>query len=111
MGTGEGGRAAGGGSNGEVSGMEEGEVLGVEPTEAEEEEEPARLVLGNGPGGTTLVDARNGFNKLSRLAMLWTVRHWWQQGTRFLFNWYQHWALLIIRQPGGPPVILHSKEG
>ena len=27
------------------------------------------------PGGTTLVDARNGFKKLSRLAMLWTVRH------------------------------------
>ena len=25
--------------------------------------------------GTTLVDARNGFNELSRLAMLWTVRH------------------------------------
>ena len=27
------------------------------------------------PRGTTLVDARNGFNKLSRLEMLWTVRH------------------------------------
>ena len=27
------------------------------------------------PGGTTLVDARNGFKKMSRLAMLWTVRH------------------------------------
>ena len=25
--------------------------------------------------GTTLVDARNGFNELSRLAMLWTVKH------------------------------------
>ena len=29
------------------------------------------------PSGTTLVDAHNGFNKLSRLAMLWTVRHRW----------------------------------
>ena len=27
------------------------------------------------PSGTTLVDARNGFNELSHLAMLWTVRH------------------------------------
>ena len=27
------------------------------------------------PIGTTLVDACNGFNELSRLAMLWTVRH------------------------------------
>ena len=25
------------------------------------------------PSGTTLVDFRNGFNELSRLAMLWTV--------------------------------------
>ena len=25
--------------------------------------------------GTTLVDDRNGFNELSRLAMLWTVWH------------------------------------
>ena len=30
--------------------------------------------------GTTLVDARNGFNELSRLEMLWTVRHRWLEG-------------------------------
>ena len=29
---------------------------------------------------TTLVDARNGFNKLSRLAMLWTLQHRWPAG-------------------------------
>ena len=38
------------------------------------------------PSGTTLVDARNGFNELSRLAMLWTVRHRWPAGARFAFN-------------------------
>ena len=38
------------------------------------------------PSGTTLIDARNGFNKLSRLAMLWTVRHRWPTGARFAFN-------------------------
>ena len=27
------------------------------------------------PSSTTLVHARNGFNELSRLAMLWTVKH------------------------------------
>ena len=27
------------------------------------------------PSGTTLIDARNGFNNLSRLTMLWTVRY------------------------------------
>ena len=36
--------------------------------------------------GTTLVDAHNGFNELSRLAMLWTVRHRWPTGARFAFN-------------------------
>ena len=34
----------------------------------------------------TLVDARNGFNKLIRLAMLCTVRHRYPAGARFAFN-------------------------
>ena len=38
------------------------------------------------PSGTALVDAHNGFNKLSRLEMLWTVRHRWPAGARFAFN-------------------------
>ena len=38
------------------------------------------------PSGKTLVDAHNGFNELSRLAMLWTVRHRWPAGARFAFN-------------------------
>ena len=40
------------------------------------------------PSGTTLVDARarNGFNELSRLAMMCTVRHRWPVGVRFTFN-------------------------
>ena len=43
------------------------------------------------PGVTTLVDARNGFNKLSRLAMLWTVCHPRPAEARFLFNFYRNW--------------------
>ena len=38
------------------------------------------------PSGTTLVDSRNGFNKLSRVALLWTVRHRWLAGSRSVFN-------------------------
>ena len=38
------------------------------------------------PSGTTLVDARNGYNELIRLAMLWTVRHHWPAGARFALN-------------------------
>ena len=52
------------------------------------------------PSGTTLVDARNGFNELSHLAMLWTVRHLWPAGARFAFNLYRHCAQLFLRQPG-----------
>ena len=61
--------------------------------------------------GTTLVDARNGFNKLSRSEMLWTVRHRWPAGARFTFNCYRHWAQLLLRQPGEPPVTILSREG
>ena len=63
------------------------------------------------PRGTTLVDARIGFNKLSRLAMLWTVRHCWPAGARFSFNYYRHWAQLLLCQPGDPPVTILSREG
>ena len=52
------------------------------------------------PSGTILVDACNGFNELSRLEILWTVRHHWPAGARFAFNCYKHWAQLLLRQPG-----------
>ena len=42
------------------------------------------------PSGTTLVDARNGSNELSRLVMMCTVRHHWPAGARFAFNCYRH---------------------
>ena len=48
------------------------------------------------PSVTTFVDAYNGFNELSRLAMLWTVRHRWPVGARFAFNCYRHWAQLLL---------------
>ena len=47
-----------------------------------QEEEPIR---------TTLADARNGFNNLIRLEMMWTVRHLWLVGSRFAFSFYNHW--------------------
>ena len=59
--------------------------------------------------GTTLVDARYGFKELSRLAMLWTVRRHWPAGARFALNCYSHWAQLLLRQPGEPPVTILSR--
>ena len=41
------------------------------------------------PSGTTLVDACNWFNKLSRLEILWTVWYRWPAGARFAFNFYR----------------------
>ena len=63
------------------------------------------------PSGTMLVDARNKFNKLSCLVMLWTLRHRCPAGAIFAFNCYKHWAQLILSQPGEPPVTILSREG
>ena len=63
------------------------------------------------PSSTTLADARNGFNELSRLEILWTVQHRWTAGARFAFNCYKHWAQLLLRQPGEFPVTILSIEG
>ena len=38
------------------------------------------------PSGTMLIDTRNGFNEMSRLAMLWNLRHGWPAGAMFAFN-------------------------
>eukprot|EP00957_Ditylum_brightwellii_P128989 9840228-Ditylum_brightwellii.AAC.1 len=78
---------------------------------AEDAVAPALQLGGDRLGGTTLVDARNGFNELSCYAMLWTVQHLWPAGAQFVFNCYRHWALLIIHRPGSPPIIIHNKEG
>ena len=63
------------------------------------------------PSRITLADACNGFNKLIRLTMLWTVRHRCPAGARFVFNCYRCWEQLLLRQPGEPPVIILSQEG
>ena len=63
------------------------------------------------PTGTPLVDTRNGFNELSRLAMMWTVRHRWPAGARFAFNCYRHWGQLLLHHMGDPTVKILSREG
>ena len=63
------------------------------------------------PGVTTLVDACNGFNKLSSLAILWMVHHCWPEEASFAFNCYRHWEHVLLRQPGDTPVVLLSQEG
>jgi hypothetical protein len=63
------------------------------------------------PEALLLVEARNGFNELSRLSMLWTVRHRWAAGARFAFNSYRHAATLVLRRRGQDCVKILSQEG
>ena len=42
--------------------------------------------------------------------MLWTVQHCWPAGARFAFNFYRHWAQLLLRQPGDLQVTFLSRE-
>jgi hypothetical protein len=91
----------------ELKEMEEGE----DPPWTAEAEGDQQEECVDGPEGLTLVDARNGFNKLSRYAMLWTARHRWPKGARFAFNCYRHYVRCLVRCPGGEPSILLSREG
>ena len=79
-----------------------GNLLALEATEI--------LTQDSDPGGPTLAEARNGLNDLSRLAMLWTVRHNCQAGASFAFNCYRHGLQILLCHPGDSPVILLSRE-
>ena len=57
-----------------------------------------------------LVDAKNAFNKINRVRMLWTVRHLWPSGAHFVFNRYRHWSSIVLRNGNGAASILHSRE-
>ena len=101
-----------------VQGMEveEGRGDSVEVEEEVVETQKALVALefltqDTDPSRTTLVDACNGFNELSRLVIMWTVRHSWSAGSRFAFNFYRHWAQLLLRHPGDMLLTILSREG
>ena len=54
------------------------------------------------------MDAANAFGSLIRSGALWNARVLWTRCSRFLFNSYRGYALLIIK---GTSVTLLSKEG
>ena len=61
--------------------------------------------------GLMLVDAKDGFKMLSRLGMLWTVRHQVGKMSRFAFNCYHHEIRLICQRQGELALYILSKEG
>ncbi len=59
----------------------------------------------------TMIDDTNGFNKLSQMAILWTMHNLWLKGSRFSFSFYQHKAMLILPNTGNLLLILWSFKG
>ena len=43
--------------------------------------------------------------------MMWTVRHLWPPGARFLFYCDRHWSLIVLQNMNGTTIFLHTKEG
>ena len=52
-----------------------------------------------------LVDAKNAFNEINQIIILWTVQHLWPSGSRFVFNCYCHWSLLFFRNRNGTDIL------
>ncbi|HEY9815494.1 MAG TPA: hypothetical protein V6D20_06805, partial [Candidatus Obscuribacterales bacterium] len=61
--------------------------------------------------GFLCIDAKNAFNEMNRVTMLWTIRHEWPQGALFTFNCYKHWIRLVAHDPSGNTFVFYSKVG
>ena len=61
--------------------------------------------------GFLKVDAKNVFNEINRIGMLWTVCHLWSSGACFVLNCYCHCLSLLLRNGNGAVSFLHSREG
>mmetsp|Transcript_5227 Transcript_5227/g.7776 ORF Transcript_5227/g.7776 Transcript_5227/m.7776 type:complete len:169 (+) Transcript_5227:2704-3210(+) len=57
--------------------------------------------------GILLVDARNTFKEVNQMALLWHVQHIWPSGSRYTFDTYCHWKILVVRNGTN----LYIKEG
>ena len=58
--------------------------------------------------GVLMVDAKNAFNSVNRVAGLWNARVYWPRCSRFLFNTYRGFSSLWINGSVEP---LYSREG
>ena len=58
-----------------------------------------------------LMDAKNAFNEINCIGMLWTVHHLWPFRARFVFNCYFHWSWIFLHNKTSAASFLHSMEG
>ena len=58
--------------------------------------------------GFLLLDAVNAFNLMSRVTALWNARILWPRCSRFLFNTYRGFVVLLLRNS---EEFLYSREG
>ena len=58
-----------------------------------------------------IVDAKNAFNEINQIGMLWTVHHLWLYVACFVFNCYCHWSSLVLCNRNRTASILNSREG
>ena len=61
--------------------------------------------------GFLLVYAKNVFNDINQIKMLWTVCHLWLSGALFVLNCYTHWSLVFLRKGNVTFSFMHSREG
>ena len=62
------------------------------------------------PGDKMLVDDRNGFNYMRRLAMLLTMLKCWTAGARFTLSCYKHWSQILLHRAVRTHVTLLRQE-
>ncbi|KAL7540602.1 hypothetical protein ACHAXR_010244, partial [Thalassiosira sp. AJA248-18] len=56
--------------------------------------------------------AKDVFNELNRYGVLWQTRHQWSRTSRFAFNGYMHFTIIVVRnEPGTAPYIIQGQEG
>ena len=61
--------------------------------------------------GFLLLDTKKALNEINGIGMLWTVRHLWPSGARFIIKCYCHWSLLVLRVKNETATFLHCREG
>ena len=61
--------------------------------------------------GFLLIDARNAFNELQRISLLYHVRHLWPRAAKYVYNCYSHHSTSIVRSLNGKVFTVYSQEG